>query len=42
MHTPESKHLAKGETFSITYAKPGTYDYICGIHNYMTGSVSVK
>lgn len=42
MHTPESKHLAKSETFSITYAKSGTYAYICGIHNYMMGSVTVK
>jgi plastocyanin len=39
--TPVSKDLGKGDTFSITYDKPGSYSYICGIHNYMTGSVDV-
>jgi plastocyanin len=41
LHTPESPQLAKGDTFSITYEKAGTYPYICGIHNYMAGSVVV-
>jgi plastocyanin len=41
LSTPESSPLAQGETFSITYTKAGTYPYICGIHNYMTGSVEV-
>jgi plastocyanin len=39
--TPVSKDLAKGDTFSISYDKAGSYSYICGIHNYMTGSVEV-
>jgi plastocyanin len=39
--TPVSQDLAKGGTFSITYGRPGSYSYICGIHNYMTGSVEV-
>ena len=39
--TPQSKDMAKGDTFSITYAQPGSYSYICGIHQYMTGSVEV-
>jgi plastocyanin len=39
--TPVSKELGKGDTFSITYAMPGSYSYICGIHNYMTGTVDV-
>ena len=39
--TPASKDLAQGDTFSITYNQPGSYSYICGIHNYMTGSVEV-
>ena len=39
--TPQSKDLGKGDTFAITYAQPGTYSYICGIHQYMTGSVEV-
>jgi plastocyanin len=41
LNTPKSKEMAKGDTFSITYASPGTYSYICGIHQYMTGSVEV-
>ena len=41
LNTPKSKEMAKGETFSITYASPGTYSYICAIHQYMTGSVEV-
>jgi plastocyanin len=39
--TPQSPELSKGDTFSITYAQPGSYSYVCGIHPYMTGSVEV-
>ncbi len=39
--TPVSKDLGKSDTFSITYDQPGSYSYICGIHNYMTGTVDV-
>jgi plastocyanin len=39
--TPVSNSMSKGDTFSITYAQPGTYSYVCGIHPYMTGSVEV-
>ena len=39
--TPQSKDLAKGDTFAITYAQPGSYSYICGIHQYMMGTVEV-
>jgi plastocyanin len=39
--TPVSNDLAKGDTFSITYGQPGSYSYICGIHQYMTGTVEV-
>jgi plastocyanin len=39
--TPVSQDLGKDATFSITYGQPGTYSYICGIHQYMTGSVTV-
>ena len=39
--TPQGKDLAKGDTFAITYAQPGSYSYICGIHQYMTGTVEV-
>jgi plastocyanin len=39
--TPVSQDLGQSATFSITYGQPGTYSYICGIHQYMTGSVTV-
>jgi len=39
--TPISQDLGKDTTFSITYQQPGTYSYICNIHQYMTGTVSV-
>jgi plastocyanin len=31
----------KANTFSHTFAKPGTYHYNCGIHPFMHGSVQV-
>ena len=39
--TPVSQDMEKGGTFSITYGQPGSYTYICGIHQYMSGSVTV-
>jgi plastocyanin len=30
-----------GATFTYKYEKPGTYQYFCGIHNSMTGTVVV-
>ena len=39
--TPVSPDLAKDATFSITYGQPGSYSYICGIHQYMSGTVTV-
>jgi YVTN family beta-propeller protein len=34
--------LMPGKTFSRTYEKPGTYDYVCAVHPYMTGKVVVR
>ena len=34
--------MLPGATFSRTYVKPGSYDYICAIHPYMTGRVVVR
>jgi plastocyanin len=38
--TPVSPDLGKGATFSITYGQAGSYSYTCGIHQYMTGTVT--
>lgn len=36
-----SPHLGGGATFSSTFTKAGTFKYLCGIHNSMTGTVVV-
>ena len=41
LKNPVSADLKSGDTFSIAYEKAGTYAYVCGIHNYMKGSVEV-
>ena len=37
----ESADLAQGATFEATYSAPGEYGYVCGIHDYMRGTVTV-
>jgi plastocyanin len=39
---PESEELAQGDTFSFTYDTPGEHPYVCGIHPYMKGTVTVS
>lgn len=34
--------LEKGESDTVTFDEPGTYDYICTFHPYMKGSVVVE
>lgn len=34
--------LAKGTAYSYTFDRAGTFTYKCGIHNYMTGTVTVE
>jgi YVTN family beta-propeller protein len=34
--------LLPGASFSRTYDKPGTFDYVCAVHPYMTGKVTVR
>lgn len=34
--------LLPGATFSRTYDKPGSFDYLCAVHPYMTGKVLVQ
>ncbi|MDQ2727735.1 MAG: cupredoxin family copper-binding protein [Actinomycetota bacterium] len=41
---PTSADLSAGggqSTYSHTFTAPGTYPYICGIHNDMTGTIKV-
>jgi amicyanin len=37
-----SPTLAKGQSYSVTFTKAGTYPYICSIHPYMHGTVVVS
>jgi len=37
-----SKVLDSDDSFSFTFATPGTYPYFCSIHPHMTGKVVVK
>jgi len=34
--------LLRGASFSRTFDKPGTYDYICSVHPFMKGRVEVR
>jgi plastocyanin len=36
-----SKALDTDESFSFTFAKPGTYEYFCGLHPQMHGKIVV-
>ncbi|WP_342361228.1 cupredoxin family copper-binding protein [Terrarubrum flagellatum] len=38
----KSPVLDTGEVFRFTFTAPGTYDYFCGLHPHMTGSVIVS
>ena len=34
--------LLPGASFSRMYDQPGTFDYVCAVHAYMTGKVTVR
>jgi plastocyanin len=36
-----SPDLDQGDTYRVTFAQAGTYNYICSIHTNMTGTVTV-
>ena len=38
----EQAYPGSGNTFTVTFQKPGTYDYLCILHPWMTGTVIVK
>ena len=37
----DSGNIANGAEFSFTFTKEGTYEYICGIHTFMKGTIIV-
>jgi plastocyanin len=37
-----SAALDQNDTFKFTFAKPGTYKYVCSIHPKMVGTIVVK
>ena len=37
----EQEYPGAGNTFTVTFEKPGTYNYICILHPWMTGSITV-
>ncbi len=38
----DSKNLKKGQKYTFKLNKRGTYDYICDVHQYMTGKIVVS
>jgi plastocyanin len=38
----KSKTLDTDDTFSFTFAAPGTFEYFCSLHPHMTGTVVVE
>jgi plastocyanin len=38
----QSPTMAKGQTFSFTFNNTGTFNYICGIHPNMKGTIKVE
>jgi len=38
----QSRVLNNGDSYSKSFNETGTFDYICGIHTYMTGKVVVE
>jgi plastocyanin len=40
--TIDSGSLPQGHSYTVTFTKPGTYNYICTIHPYMKATVIVK
>jgi amicyanin len=40
--TPDSPSLAKGQTYSFSFKKRGSYNYSCTFHPHMRGKVIVE
>src|SRR5262249_40888112 len=41
-HQPPAPGAPPNDTFSLSFSKPGTYVFLCLIHPYMRGSVTVE
>ena len=39
--SPGAKSIPPGKTFTRLFDKPGTYEYFCSFHPYMTGIIIV-
>ncbi|RDS84782.1 hypothetical protein DWU98_02125 [Dyella monticola] len=39
---PSSKALDSGDSYTVTFSKPGTYTYYCSIHPMMVGTIIVQ
>lgn len=37
-----SEYLTKGKTYSRRFDAPGSFEYLCSIHPFMTGTVTVR
>ncbi len=37
-----SPYLTKGKTYSRKFDAAGTYEYLCSIHPFMVGTITVK
>jgi plastocyanin len=37
-----SDTFANGESYAVVFTEPGTYEYTCGVHPFMTGTVTVE
>jgi amicyanin len=40
--TINSGNLGNGQSYTVTFTKPGTYQYVCTIHPFMKGTVTVQ
>lgn len=38
----DTGHLEKGQSASLVFDKPGSFEYFCAFHPHMTGSISVQ
>lgn len=37
-----SDTFANGESYAVVFTEPGTYEYTCGVHPFMMGTITVE